>query len=109
MYQGSKLDRDDAVRGRLGAIQAADCAFSPDGKLLLAGGEDDLLRVFAITSDAVGKPTLTAQGEPLLGHRDHITPLTVLPDGQQALTSGEDRTLRLWDLRNCSLVVCPQN
>jgi WD40 repeat protein len=64
--------------------------------------EDDLLRVFAITSDAAGKLTLTAQGEPLLGHRDRITQVTVLPGGQRALTSSEDRTLRLWDLRSLS-------
>ncbi|MDR0329026.1 MAG: protein kinase [Planctomycetaceae bacterium] len=37
----------------------------------------------------------------LLGHEDDITALTLSADGRFALTAGDDRTVRLWELPSC--------
>ena len=35
----------------------------------------------------------------LVGHRDSVRSVAVLPDGRRALSGSEDRTMRLWDLK----------
>ena len=37
----------------------------------------------------------------LLGHEDDITALAFSPDGRFAMTAGDDRTIRLWELPSC--------
>ena len=37
----------------------------------------------------------------LLGHEDDVTALTFSPDGRFAMTAGDDRTIRLWELPSC--------
>ena len=37
----------------------------------------------------------------LHGHEDDITALAFSPDGQFAITAGDDRTVRLWELPSC--------
>ena len=36
-----------------------------------------------------------------LGHEDDVTALAFCPDGRFALTAGDDRTVRLWELPSC--------
>lgn len=62
-------------------------AFSPDGKILAAGGEDDLLRLF----NASDGKLLTA-----LKHTSGIDSLRWSPDGNFLAAGQEDGIVRLW-------------
>jgi WD40 repeat protein/serine/threonine protein kinase/tetratricopeptide (TPR) repeat protein len=63
-------------------------AFSPDGKTILTGCEDNVARLW----DAAGRPI----GEPLR-HQGRVLSVAFSPDGRVALTGSEDGTARLWD------------
>src|SRR5262249_22652010 len=62
--------------------------FSPDGRLLLTGGEDRLLRVYDVPS---WQPRCT-----LDGHVGRITAIAFAPDGQMLATASADGTIRFW-------------
>ncbi|MGH8650719.1 MAG: TIR domain-containing protein, partial [Gammaproteobacteria bacterium] len=50
------------------------------------------------------RPSLTAPGGPLVrtleGHADSVRALALTPDGKRAVSGGDDRTLRVWDLES---------
>jgi WD40 repeat protein len=64
-------------------------AFSPDGKRVVSGSEDDTVRVWDAER---GKCLLT-----LKGHTDDVTTLSVSPDGKRIATGSEDKSVKLWD------------
>jgi WD40 repeat protein/serine/threonine protein kinase len=64
-------------------------AISPDGRLLLSGGEDSVARLWeTVTGRPVGKP---------LVHGNHVEHVAFSPDGKVAVTAAKDGTARLWD------------
>jgi WD40 repeat protein len=69
-------------------------AFSPDGRLVAAGGVDGVIRLWEV---ATGKLEQTCRGHEK-GMQDGIRTIAFSPDGQTLLSGGEDHTLRLWEV-----------
>ena len=63
---------------------------TPDGKLLVTGGNDKTVRVWEV---GTGKPLWTFQG-----HTEKVTAIAVRPDGKQAASGSEDGSVRVWPL-----------
>lgn len=68
-------------------------AFSPDGKLLASGGEDQRVRVWDVTDPE--QAHLLAALHP---HDDKIRAVAFSHDGRTLASASEDRTIRLWSL-----------
>jgi len=65
-------------------------AFSPDGKLLAAGGVDNVARVWSVDENKLA-------GE-LKGHSDWILGVSFSADGKFLATSGADRSAQVWEV-----------
>lgn len=66
--------------------------FSPDGKTLLGGGDDHLLRLW--TADADGWRPAGELGR----HAGAIRAVAFTADGRTAVSAGEDGAVRVWDV-----------
>jgi WD40 repeat protein len=65
-------------------------AFSPDGRRLAAGGENNSVKVWDLTTrEAV---------HTLWGHTEAILNVTFSPNGRRLISAGWDREVRVWDL-----------
>ncbi len=64
--------------------------FTPDGRKLVAGGEDGKVHVF--------DPTTTAPLPSFQAHASRIRSLAMTPDGIGLATAGDDRQVWIWDL-----------
>ena len=64
--------------------------FSPDGKTLASGNEDNTVRLWDAKS---GKPLTT-----LIGHKGEVSHVAFSPDGKTLASMGDD-TVRLWDAK----------
>ncbi len=64
-------------------------AFSPDGTLVAAGGEDRAIRLW---NSSTGQP----RGTVVDAHEGRVTSLAFSPDGRFIASSGHDKTVRLW-------------
>jgi WD40 repeat protein len=67
-------------------------AFSPDSRLLAAGGADSRVWLWDVSGKA---PREQAQ---LVGHMNAVGAVAFTPDGRALASAGEDGTTRLWDL-----------
>jgi hypothetical protein len=65
-------------------------AVTPDGKRLLTGGEDGVVRLWEVQS--------VTQLERFEGHKGDVYGVAISPDGRRAISGGSDRVIRLWGL-----------
>ncbi len=86
-FKGNKLNEFTGKHeGRVCGI-----AFSPDGRILVSGGQDQMLRLWDVESNeqiAIGK-----------GHKDEVWSVNFSPDGQLIASASKDSTARLWNLK----------
>ena len=69
------------------------CArFSPDGRLLFAGGLDATIRRWEVKDDKL------VELPKLKGHNGWIRDVAVSVDGKLIATCGRDRALRVWSI-----------
>jgi WD40 repeat protein len=76
-----------AYRGHEDAVNSV--AFSPHGKLLLTGSDDNMARLW---NAATGKAIRT-----LRGHTKFVSNAAFSPDGKLIATASWDKTARIWD------------
>jgi RNA polymerase sigma factor (sigma-70 family) len=69
----------------------ASVAFSPDGKFVLAGCLDNVLRVYELS---------TGKERKLEGHTQQLHGAVFTPDGKRILSGSYDQTVRLWDVES---------
>ena len=79
-----------------GGIYTGDAIFSPDGKYVLTGGTDGILRLFHIDSGRIEKTFEGHEGNSFGG----INSISFSPDGKQILSSAFfDDFIILWDFK----------
>jgi WD40 repeat protein len=65
-------------------------AFTPDGKLLISGGDDNAILVWEVETGKFVRR--------LDGGNNWVMALSVSPDGKLLASAGFDKTIRIWDL-----------
>ena len=90
---GEERARRESVvgRGHDGPVSAV--AYSSDGRWVISGGWDRVVRLWRIG----GSRGMTTSAI-VPGHQGSVLALAFSPDGARALSGGMDRTLRLWQL-----------
>lgn len=74
--------------GHSGAVKTV--AFSPDGKTLASGSEDNTIKLWEL---ATGRELRA-----FTGHSDNVFSVAFSPDGKILASGSVDRTIRLWDV-----------
>jgi len=87
-------DKQHVLADHLGRVFAV--AFSPDGRWLVSGGEEEQAYVFDVASrKRIGE---------LRPHGDGVHGIAFSPDGEIVATSGGDAIVRLWSMRDRKLI-----
>lgn len=82
--------RQSAVAGKAGGVD-----WSSTRDLIVAGGEDGLVKVFAVDSNQLYETSTYS------GHEHRVTGAKFHPSGNYIATSSFDTTWRLWDVETC--------
>jgi WD40 repeat protein len=76
-------------------LEVQSIAFSPDGKLVATGSQDNTIKIWDVDS---GKELYT-----LRGHSCSVTSVAFSPDGQILVSGGNDKTVKAWKVSDFSL------
>jgi WD40 repeat protein len=79
----------DHLRGH--ELPVNSVAFSPDGRMLASGSDDDTVILWDLQSRQ-------QIGEPLRGHDDGVLNVAFSPNGRMLASRGYDGTVMLWDV-----------
>jgi WD40 repeat protein len=73
---------------------ASSITFFPDGKALIASGNDKFLQHLSLDPQKIAQRKATTQ---MIGHQASTFAVTVSPDGQTIASASDDTTIKLWD------------
>ena len=77
-----------------------DVTFSPDGKTLASGSDDNTIVLWDVESGQM-------LGEPLRGHDDSVWSVSFSPDGKTLASGSGDDTIVLWDVESGQMLGKP--
>ncbi|MBZ0297517.1 MAG: sortase [Anaerolineae bacterium] len=86
---------------RLGTMSLDALDFSQDGRWLVTGGRDKMVRVW----DALTRTNTVM----LAGHTDWVTDVHFSHDGTRLISGGQDNSVRVWDPRTYTQVLTLQH
>jgi WD40 repeat protein len=78
------------------SVDVMSVAFSPDGRTVLSGSDDKMLRLWDVASSRL---LMT-----FAGHQERVTSVAFSPDGRSVLSGSNDDTLKLWDVASGRLL-----
>ncbi len=95
LLDGETLEVRAQIEAHASAVTAL--AFSPDGRTLVSGGEDDVIRVWSV--DALLEQD-AAEPQVLTEHSNWVYALAYSPDGRYLASGGFDHSIIVWDVNN---------
>lgn len=104
----SVKDGQPMLRIRAGFRQSG-LAWDPIRRHLAMGGDDGVIRVGRLNQTAVEDEEQNAQWlweelRKFSAHRGYVSTLAYTPDGERLISSGKDRTIRMWDTKEWNQV-----